>query len=99
MHLSVAITRGWPRGTSGHLSNDIYKSPLPKTKIEATNAPPLREKKCALPSQKVQYFKRVPLAIINFLFAIIIYIYELIKNKQRKLFHLFSTHDEVQLTL
>ena len=33
MHLSAAIPWGWPRGTPGHLYNDVYKSPLPKTKI------------------------------------------------------------------
>ena len=78
MHLSAAI-RGWPRGTPGHLHNDVYKSPYPKTrsfnKKLLTPLPGLGEgEKCALPSQKVQYFKRVPFAIINFLFVIIIHI-------------------------
>ena len=57
-------------------------------------------KKCVPPSRKAQYFKRALFAIINFLFAITIHIrvnQELINNKQRKLFHLFSAHNEVQL--
>ena len=33
MHLSAAISGGWPRGTPEHLHNDVYKSPLPKRKI------------------------------------------------------------------
>ena len=56
---------GWLRWTPDHLHNDSYKSPLPKTKIvwqKATIAPPLGAKKCALPSQKLQYFKRVALS-------------------------------------
>ena len=54
----VEVTPGNPR----HSHKNVYKSPLPKTKIfeqKATNALPLGAKKCALPSQKVQYFKRV----------------------------------------
>ena len=45
-------------GGPSHLHNAVYKCPLPKTK-KATNAPPLGAKNCAMPSQKVQYFKRV----------------------------------------
>ena len=33
MHLSAAIPWGWSPGTPGHFHNDVYKSPLPKTKI------------------------------------------------------------------
>ena len=54
----VEVTLGNPR----HSHKNVYKSPLPKTKIfeqKATNALPLEAKKCALPSQKMQYFKRV----------------------------------------
>ena len=54
----VEVTPGNPR----HSHKNVYKFPLPKTKIfeqKATNALPLGAKKCALPSQKVQYFKRV----------------------------------------
>ena len=83
VHLSAAIPGGWPRGTPGYLPNDVYKSTLPKTKVvlkKATNTPPLGAKKCALPSQKMQYFKRVLLAIIYFLFCYN-YTYELIKTQ------------------
>ena len=69
MDLSETIPGKWPRGARGHLHNEVYKSPLPKTRIvlqKASNAPPLGAKKSALPSQKVQYFLRVLFAIINF---------------------------------
>ena len=33
MHLSAAIPGGWPRGTPGNTHNNVYKFPLPKTKI------------------------------------------------------------------
>ena len=78
MHLSAAIRGGgWPRGTSGDLHNDVYKSPYPKTRSfnkKLLTPLPGGGKKCALPSQKVQYFKRVLFVIINFLFVIIIHI-------------------------
>ena len=43
MHLSAAIPGGWPRGTPGHLHQDIYKFHLPRASIlpqKATTVPP-----------------------------------------------------------
>ena len=43
MHLSAAIPGGGPRGTPGHLHQDIYKFHLPRASIlpqKATTVPP-----------------------------------------------------------
>ena len=43
MHLSAAIPGGWPRGTPGHLHQDIYKFHLSRASIlpqKATTVPP-----------------------------------------------------------
>ena len=43
MHLSAAIPGGWPRGTPGHLHQDICKFHLPRANIrpqKATTVPP-----------------------------------------------------------
>ena len=108
MHLSAAIRGGGDPGEPPVICTTTFANPpYPKTrsfnKKLLTPLPPGggERKKCALPSQKVQYFKRVLFVLINFPFVIIIHIRVLkirIKNKQRKLFHLFSTHDAVHLT-
>ena len=73
MHLSAAIRAGVT-----HLHKDVYKSPStrkPRLFKKTLLTPlPLGAKKCAPPSQKMQYFKRVLFVIINFLFATIIHV-------------------------
>ena len=65
MHLSVAIQGGGGEVTQGNpwpFAQWSLQIPLPKTKIvwqKATDTPHLGANKCALPGQKVQYFKRV----------------------------------------
>ena len=75
MHLSAAIRGVTPGNPRSFAQRRLQIPPYPKTRSFNKKLPGLGEgEKCALPSQKVQYFKRVPFVIINFLFVIIIHI-------------------------
>ena len=75
MNLSAAIPRPPPVICTTTFTNPPYPKTRSFNKKLLTPLPGLGEgEKCALPSQKVQYFKRVPFVIINFLLVIIIHI-------------------------
>ena len=80
MNLSAAIRGGGDPGEPPVICTTTFTNPpYPKTRsFNKKLLTPLPGggggKKCALPSQKVQYFKRVLFVIINFLFVIIIHI-------------------------
>ena len=79
MHLSAAIRGGDPGEPPVICTTTFTNPPYPKTRsFNKKLLTPLPGggggEKCALPSQKEQYFKRVLFVIINFLFVIIIHI-------------------------